>query len=239
MTEQNNPYGQPQPSGQPPSYGQQPSGQPQYGQPPSYGQQPSGQPQYGQPQPYGQQPQYSPAPYGQQQPVPYGQQPGGYGQPMPGSRPARPGGVVTAAVFGFIWGALGVLATIAFIFVGALAGGASTSTDIPGLSSIAGAAAGIFIVFGLLALAWTVLMIWGSTWALTGRSRVLLIVGGSISIATTGFSFFGSLGNTDQNGAGSIILLLVFFIVSILIVVLLCTKQAAAFFAANRALRGR
>ena len=212
MTEQNNPYGQSQPSGQ--------------------------QPSYGQPQPYGQQPQYSPAPYGQQQPAPYGR-PGGYGQPMPGSRPARPGGVVTAAAFGFIWGALGVLATIGLIFVGALAGGASTNTDIPGLSTIAGAAAGIFIVFGLLALAWTVVMIWGSTWALTGRSRVLLIVGGSISIATTGFSFFGSLGNTDQNGAGSIILLLFFFIVSILIVVLLCTKQAAAFFGAHRALRGR
>jgi hypothetical protein len=234
LTEQNNPYGQSQPSGQQPSYGQ-PGQQPQYGQPPAYGQ----QPQYGQPQQYGQQPQqYSPAPYGQQQPAPYGQ-PGGYGQPIPGSRPARPGGVVTAAVFGFIWGALGVLATIAFIFVGALAGGASTNTDIPGLSTIAGAAAGIFIVFGLLALAWTVVMIWGSTWALTGRSRVLLIVGGSISIATTGISFFSSLGNTDQNGAGSIILLLVFFIVSILIVVLLCTKQAAAFFGAHRALRGR
>jgi hypothetical protein len=158
---------------------------------------------------------------------------------MPGSRPARPGGVVTSAVFGFIWGALGVLATIGFIFVGAVAGGASTSTDIPGLSAVAGAAAGIFIVFGLLALAWTVVMIWGSTWALTGRSRVLLIVGGSISIAATGIAFFSSLGNTDQNGAGSIILLLVFFIVSILIVVLLCTKQAAAFFGANRALRGR
>ena len=229
MTEQNNPYGQSQPSGQPPSFSKEP-----------YGQQPS----YGQPQPYGQQPQYSPAPYGQQQPTPYGQQsPYGqqpsYGQPMPGSRPARPGGVVTAAVFGFIWGALGVLATIGFIFVGAVAGGASGNTDIPGLSTIAGAAAGIFIVVGLLALAWTVVMIWGSAWALTGRSRVLLIVGGSISIATTGISFFSSLGNTDQNGAGSIILLLVFFIVSILIVVLLCTKQAAAFFAANRALRGR
>jgi hypothetical protein len=158
---------------------------------------------------------------------------------MPGSRPARPGGVVTAAVFGFIWGALGVLATIGFIFVGAVAGGASSNTDIPGLSTIAGAAAGIFIVFGLLALAWTVVMIWGSTWALTGRSRVLLIVGGSISIATTGIAFFSSLGNTDQNGAGSIILLLVLFIISILIVVLLCTKSAAGFFAACRALRGR
>src|SRR5690348_12726154 len=227
MTDPNNPYGQQQPSGQQPSYGQQP-----YGQPPSYGQQPS----YGQPQQYGQQPQYSPAPYGAQQPAPYGQQAGGYGQPMPGSRPARPGGVVTAAVFGFIWGALGVLATIGFIFVGAVAGGASSNTDIPGLSTIAGAAAGIFIVFGLLALAWTVVMIWGSTWALTGRSRVLLIVGGSISIATTGIAFFSSLGNTDQNGAGSIILLLVLFIISILIVVLLCTKSAAAFFAASRAL---
>jgi hypothetical protein len=82
-------------------------------------------------------------------------------------------------------------------------------------------------------------MIWGSVWALNGRSRVLLIVGGSISIATTGIAFFSSLGNTDQNGAGSIILLLVFFIISILIVVLLANKAAAAFFGANRALRGR
>src|SRR3954451_24956926 len=185
MTEQNNPYGQSQPSGEQPSYGQQPSGQQPYGQPPAYGQQPS----YGQPQQSAQQPSSSPAPYGQQQPTPYGQ-PGGYGQPMPGSRPARPGGVVTAAVFGFIYGALGVLATLGFIFVGALAGGASTSTDIPGLSAITGAAAGIFIVLGLLALAWTVVMIWGATWALTGRSRVLLIIGGSIAIASTGFSFF-------------------------------------------------
>jgi hypothetical protein len=160
---------------------------------------------------------------------------------MPGSRPARPGGVVTAAVFGFIWGALGALVTILLIFAGAVAGGAAgdAETSIPGLGSVFGAFAGIAIVIGLLALVWTVLMIWGSVWALTGRSRVLLIVGGSIAIASTGFSFFGSLGNTDQNGAGGVVLSLLFFIVSILIVVLLSSKQAAGFFAANRALRGR
>jgi hypothetical protein len=212
--------------------------------------------QYGQPaQQYGQQPQYgqqqgnTPAPYGQQQPAAYGQQYGqqpaygqqqygasaGYGQYGQTAVVSRPGSVVTSVVFGFIWGALGAIVTIFFIVAGAAVGGASSSFEdsIPGLGSIAGAAAGIFITFGILALLWTVLMFWGSAWALTGRSRVLLIVGGSIAIAATGFSFFGSLGN-DQTNAGGVILTLALFIISILIVVLLCTKQAAAFYASKR-----
>jgi hypothetical protein len=245
MTEHpNEPSGQQPSPGDQPAYGQQPSygdqpaygQQPSYGDPSSYGQQPAyGQPQaYGQPA-YGQQPQYAAAPYGQQAPY------GGYGQPVPGSRPARPGGVVTSAVFGFIFGAFGVIATIALIFIGAAAGGASGDLEeaVPGLGSFAGAAAGILIVFGILALAWTVVMIWGSIWALTGRSRVLLIVGGSISIATTGFSFFGSLSDVDTNGGGGVIVGLVLFVMAILIVVLLSNRAAAAFFGAHRALRGR
>ena len=57
-------------------------------------------------------------------------------------------------------------------------------------------------MLGLLALAWTIVMIWGSVRALSGRSRVLLIVGGSIAIFTTGISFFGSLGNDSTTAGG-------------------------------------
>lgn len=233
-------YGQQQPGyGEQPSYGQQPG----YGDQPSYGQQPS----YGDQSSYGQQPAYGQAAYGQQPQyaaAPYGQQPayGGYGQPVPGGRPARPGGVVASSVFGFIFGALGVLVTILFFFGAAAAGGASSQLDdeIPGFGDLASAAAGVFVVFGILALAWTVLMIWGSVWALTGRSRVLQIVAGSISIAVTGIMFLGGVSNaSDNGGAGGVVLGLVLLVVAILIVVLVSNRAAGQFFAANRALRGR
>ena len=223
-TEQNDPTRQQNPYGQQPQYGQQ---QPQYGQQPApYGQQ--------QPAAYGQQPQYG------QQPAAYGQQPyGQYGGPV--AVPARPGGVTIAAIFGFIFGALGVVATILLIFAGAIFGGATSGADeaVPGLGSVVGAFTGVVIVIGILALAWTIIMIWGSVQALSGRSRVLLIVGGSIAIFTTGISFFGSFSDSSTSNAGGIILSLVFFIMSIAIVVLLATKQSAAFFAAKRATRGR
>jgi hypothetical protein len=80
-------------------------------------------------------------------------------------------------------------------------------------------------------------MIWGSIRALSGRSRVLLIVGGSIAIFSTGLSFFGSLGD-DNTTAGGVIVSLLFFAAAIAIVVLLCLKSSAAFFAAHRARRG-
>jgi hypothetical protein len=210
-----------------------------YGQQPSYGQQ---QPQYGQePAPYGQQyGQQQPAPYGQQQ---YGQQPAygqqQYGQYGTSAVPARPAGVTIAAVFGFIFGALGVLATLAFIVLGAISGGAADDLEdsVPGLGGFAGAFAGVLIVIGILALAWTIVMIMGSVKALSGRSRVLLIVGGSIAIFTTGLSFFGGLGD-ENSTAGGVILSLIFFLMAIAIVVLLSMKPAADFFAAHRARRG-
>ena len=226
-TEQNDPTAQQNPYGQQPQYGQQ---QPQYGQQPApYGQ----QQQYGQqPAAYGQQPQYG------QQPAAYGQQ---YGQYGTGAVPARPGGVTIAAIFGFIFGALGVVATILLIFAGAIFGGATSGADeaVPGLGSVVGAVTGVLVVIGILALAWTIIMIWGSVQALSGRSRVLLIVGGAIAIFSTGISFFGSFSDSSTSNAGGIILSLVFFIISIAIVVLLSTKQSAAFFAAKRAVRGR
>jgi hypothetical protein len=229
-TEQNDPSRQQNPYGQQPQYGQQ---QPQYGQQPA----PYGQQQYGQ----------QPAAYGQQQPAAYGQQQAAYGQQQQYGQygntavPARPGGVTIAAIFGFIFGALGVVATILLIFAGAIFGGATSGADeaVPGLGSVVGAVTGFLVVFGILALAWTVVMIWGSVQALSGRSRVLLIIGGSIAIFSTGLSFFGSFSDSSTSNAGGIILSLIFFIISIAIVVLLCSKQAAAFFAAHRARRGR
>ena len=241
--------GQGQPSDQPygqQGYGQQGHGQ-QYGQQQGeqYGQQGYG-PQYGQQgygeQPYGQQPQpYGQPGYAQQ----YGQQ--GYGQPQPygqygqGAVPAKPGSVVTAAVLGFVFGAIGVLISLVAIFAGAVASGAGSDLDeeIPGFGAVAGAVGGVILVFGLLALVWTVVMIWGSVWALTGRSRVMLLVGGSIALAFTLIGLIGNLSDADTAGAGGIITSLLFFLAALAIVVLLAMKPAAAFFAAHRARRGR
>ncbi|TFV89083.1 hypothetical protein [Blastococcus sp. CT_GayMR16] len=233
------PYGQGAGSGQPygapadpfqkqpgqPEYGQQ---QPQYGQPPAYG-----QPEYGQQQPY------APAPYGAQ----YGQQPSayppGYGQYGTSAVPAKPPHVIIAAVLGFVFGALGVLVSLFAIIVGAVASGAGDAADeeIPGLGAVAGAVGGVLIVIGLLALAWTVVMIWGSVWALKGRSRVMLLVGGSIALAFTLIGFFGSVGDNSTSGGG-IFFNLLLLVAAVAIVVLLCLKPAADFFAAHRARRG-
>jgi hypothetical protein len=222
-------YGQPQ-------YGQPPHGQPQYGQPqygqPQYDPQQQGQPQYGTSAPYGGQ-------YGQQPAYPqqYGQ---AYGQYGTSAVPARPGGVTTAAIFGFIFAAIGVLASIALIVLGAAASGAADGADeeIPGLGTVAGAVGGVLIVVGVVALAWTVVMIWGSVWALSGRSRVMLLVGGSIAVAFTLFGFLAGL-TEDTSTAGGIFLQLLFLAAAIAIVVLLCMRPAAQFYAAHRARRGR
>jgi hypothetical protein len=242
-------YGQPSLYGQQ-QYGQGPYGQQPYGQQygdqqytnPQYAPQQYGQPQYTQPQ-YGQQqyaqPEYTGQQYGQQaygQPAGYGY--GGYG-PAADGEGKRPGGVITSAVLGFLLGAIGAVLTIGLFFAGAVASGASTATDIPGLSTLAGAIGGVLIVVAVLALAWTVVMIWGSVWALTGRTRVMLLVGGSVALALTAFSFFGSLAQVGNEPASSVVWPLVFFLASLAIVVLLSVPTAGRWFAARRALRGR
>lgn len=204
-----------------PQHGQAPHPQQQFGQP-QYGQpghpQQYGDPQYGQPQAYGQ---YAP------------QQFGGYGAPP---APARPGLVIAAAVLGFVFGAFGVIATLGAFFLGAAAGGAGT--DAPaGFDEVADAAAGIAFTIGLLALAWTVVLIWGSVWALTGRSRVLLLVGGSIALFFTAIGFLGSLGSDDSSG-GDVVVNLLLFLGALAIVVLLSLSPSGQFFAAHRARRG-
>lgn len=256
------PYGSPAaPSGerqQPqPPYGQEQYGQSQYGQPeygqPQYGQ-PHGQPQYGQPQygqpGYGQSPYDQPAPYGGQygQPAAYGQPYGPYGL---STRPARPPHVIVPAVLGLIFAAFGVLATLGVFLGGAaligMAGALDTGVEDPFGGSAEEATAGIgivLVVVGLVCVAWTVLMIWGSIWALTGRSRVLLLVGGSIAVAATLFGVIGSILDTQTRyGTGSeyafgIVLTLLFFLAALAIVVPLSLRPATQFFAAHRARRG-
>jgi hypothetical protein len=242
------PYGQPA-SGQqygqsgyaPPAYGQQ-HGQSGYGQP-AYGQQ-YGQPAYGQPaygQQYGQ-PAHA-GQYGQHGQSPYGQAPyGQYGQ----AQPARPGTVITAAVLGLVHAALGLLATVLFLaggtiiddFADVLAETDPTidSGDVSGSIDDVRAA---LVVIALLALAWTVVMAWGSVLALRGRSRVLLLVGSSIAVATTGvFVLIGLVGASTGPGesgeTGGVVLLLVFFLAALAMLVLLCLRSAAQFFAAHR-----
>jgi hypothetical protein len=225
-------YGQQYPQ---PEYGGQPYGRPEYGQP-QYGRPEYGQPEYGQPE-YGQAAhgQY-PAPYVPPGPAAYGQ-PGAVGHGEAATAP-RPGGVVTAAVLGFLFGALGVVISLVAIFLGAVATGASGSADnsVPGLGSVFGAVGGAIIVAGILALVWTVVMIWGSVWALTGRSRVLLLVGGSIALALSVLQLLGALAHS---GGSSIVSSVVFTAAALLIVVLLSAKDAAAFYASHRSLRAR
>jgi hypothetical protein len=239
-------YGQQQQYGRPPSqppYGQPPYGRPSYGQPP-YGQPPYDQPSYGQP-PYDQPPYGQPSygagqQYGQQ----YGQQGASgqyeqYGQYGRSAVPAKPGGVVTAAVLGFIFAALGVLMSLSLIVLGAAATGDSGADeeDLLGLGDISGAEAGAIIGVGVAILVWAGLMIWGSVWALTGRSRVLLLVGGSIVLAFLLLAFLINLVDPATATAGSILWTLLFVLAALAVVVLLSLRPAADFFAAHRGRR--
>jgi hypothetical protein len=240
-------YTPPQQYGQPPPQSAQPSGGQQY-QPSPYGQgQPYGQPgyapQYGQPgypQQYGQ-PGYGPyAPQGQ-----YGQ----YGQYGQTAVPARPTPVVVAAVLGFVFGAFGVLMSLGLLLGGAVFGAvfddlvasdpAFEDVDTSGVDT--GQITGLLVVLGVLALAWTVLMIWGAVRALTGRSRVLLLVGGAIAVAVTALFLVAVLSGVSTGGAGGgeVVFSLLLFLAALAIVVLLCLRPAAQYFAAHRARRGR
>ncbi len=48
--------------------------------------------------------------------------------------------------------------------------GNSLDSELPGFGAVTGAVTGFILVIGLLILAWTVVTIWGSVWALSGRS---------------------------------------------------------------------
>ena len=180
---------------------------------------------------------YAASPYA---PNPYAPNPYAPGPYAPGSRPAKPGGVVTAAVLGFVWGALGVLVTAGFVVVGVTGGSFVDDLVVSsGEPDLARVVTGVLVVAGLLALAWTVVMVWGAALALKGRSRVPLIVGGSVSIAVTGLYAVAALADAAEAGAGVVLVPVLLLVVSLLVVVLPCTRSATRFFAIHRALRGR
>jgi hypothetical protein len=159
--------------------------------------------------------------------------------------------VVMAAVIGFVFAAFGLLATLGVLLGGAAVvgmAGAFERGDDP-LSGLGGETAtgigAVLVGIGLLCLAWTVLMVWGSVWALTGRSRVLLLVGGSIATLVTFFGVLAAISDTTTDYgttseyAFGIVLTLVFFVAALAIVVPLCLRSAGGFFAAHRARRNR
>jgi hypothetical protein len=227
--------GRPEPGGT--QYGQPRYGEQRYGQP-RYGEQQCGQQWYAEPG-YAP-PQHGGRPYGPQSyGPPPGWGPGGYGMPSDGRAVRRPGVVTTSAVLGLVLGALGALLTLGLFLVGAVASGTSAAGDIPGLGALAGAIGGILVVVAVLALAWTVVMIWGAVWALTGRSRVMLLVGGSVALAFTAVGLAGSLTELDSRPASSVVWPLVLFLASLTVVVLLSVPTAGRWFGARRALRGR
>jgi hypothetical protein len=161
-------------------------------------------------------------------------------------QPARPGTVITAAVLGLVHAALGLLVTVAFVAGGTLIGdfvdalAASDPTiDATAVTSQVDSVRAVLVAGAVLALAWTVVMAWGSVLALRGRSRVLLLVGASIAVAATGLVFLvGLIGLASDPGAGGqaggILFLLVFFLLALATLVLLCLRSAGQFFAAHR-----
>ena len=158
---------------------------------------------------------------------------------------------MVASVLGFVFGALGALMSLAFLLGGALLGTvledvvASDPTladvDAGEIGEVTDVALAFAIGAGIAALVWTVLVIWGSVRALTGRSRVLLLVGGGIAVAVTALFLFSILTglSTGDVGGGDVLFALVPFLGAVAIVVLLCLRPAAQFYAAHRARRAR
>jgi hypothetical protein len=152
-------------------------------------------------------------------------------------------------VLGLVFGALGLLVT-----VGLLAGGALIDDLVSALAETDPAfdegttgsgidqARSVLVVLSVLALAWTVVMVWGSVLALRGRSRVLLIVGASVAVAVTGLFFVLGLisaiaapaGAGQPGDAGGVLFLLAVFAATVAMLVLLCLRSAARFFTAHR-----
>jgi hypothetical protein len=222
-------WGQPQGDGGPWATTQpvpHPGQQPVWGQPappphvqPGYVQPGWGQPVYGQPSPYG----------------PYG----------PPSAPGRPGTVIAASVLGMLYGALGLLVALLFVAFGALVDDFIDAVedsdpaleDTLGPGSVDSAQAGL-IALGLVALAWAVVMVWGSVLALRGRSRVLLLVGTCIAVAVTGLVLlFGGIAaatDPESGGAGAIVLFLLVFLGTVATLVFLVVRPSSTYFAVHR-----
>ncbi|WP_030687614.1 hypothetical protein [Streptomyces globisporus] len=186
---------------------------------------------YGQPQGQGQQPGYG---YPQQAPQGVPPQQGGYGYPAapayggyPGAAMAMPGGVKAARVILWILGVLQVLMGI----IMALAGGwfadqlSSSSSEFENTDGAAAAVTGVFVVLGIVVLAFGVWAIMMAVKSATGGNgvRISAIVYGSLST-------LGSLVNL----LGGNVFALVSLALGILIIVFYAKSDAADWFKRNR-----
>lgn len=141
--------------------------QPTPGSDPNYpqGGAPQGQPGWGAPQ---------------SQPQGYGS-PQGYGAPASpagyGAGAQRPPQVLTAAILGFVIGALALIGALGFF----------------ALSSLFG----LFALFGILYLAIAAVNIWGGVLALQGKGSTVLKIGG---LVTAGLALIGLILALSQTG---------------------------------------
>lgn len=134
-----------------------------------------------------------------------------------------------------MFGAFGLVVALGALVLGAIAGSLDDDSSPAGFDGLADAAVAVAVVVALLAIAWAVLLIWGGVWALTGRSRVLLLVGGSIALVVTTLGFLGSVNSTS---GGDVVVNLLLFAGALAIVLLLSLRPSADFFAASRGRRG-
>ena len=94
---------------------------------------------------------------------------------------------------------------------GAVASGArAANRGLPRLDANAGDLGEALIVFGIIALAWTVTMVWGAVLAISGRSRVMLLVGGSIAVASPCSGSWAAWAPHTSGGGGVVFNVLVF-----------------------------
>jgi hypothetical protein len=150
-----------------------------------------------------------------------------------------------------VFSALGALVALGLLLGGALLGTvmedlvasdpAFSDVDPGEVGEVTEVALLFGIGFGVVALLWTALMVWGSVRALTGRRRVRLLVGGGIAVAVTALFLLAVLSalSTGGAGGGEVLFSLLLFLGALAIVVLLCLRPAAQYYAAHRARRGR
>lgn len=202
-----------------------------------YGQQ-QGQPGYGYPQqaPQGIPPQGGYAYPQQQAPQGYPAYPGG-GYPAPGAQVPMPGGVTGARVILFILGGLQALAGVGLLLGGAFFASMFSDSSSSSASDAGTLAGGVFVVVGIIVLAFALWPILTAAKLRKGRGgvRVSGIIFGSLQALFAGLSVLGNLAAlSSEQAPPAIVISLIFAVVSlalgIWVIVGLANSAASAFF---------
>ncbi|MET9882189.1 hypothetical protein ABZZ20_03345 [Streptomyces sp. NPDC006430] len=206
-----------------------------------YGQQPpQGQPGYGYPQqaPQGVPPQGGYAYPQQQAPAgypAYPAAPGGY--PVPGAQMPAPGGVKAARAILFILGGLQALGGVFLLLGGAFFASMFADSTNSSASDAGAVAGGVFVVVGILVIAFSLWPILTAAKLLKGRGgvRVSGIVFGALQSLFAGISVLGNLAALSSADAPpAIVVSLLFAVVSlglgVWVIVGLANSAAAGYF---------